>query len=116
MEYTKQATVYVVQDFGTKNISGALRFGQIKVLLPPNRQIVLSSAPTVARLREGLNGFSDEDYLLLMGEPAAIGIACSIASHINAGKFKMLKWDRQEALYLPININLKYFGEYDEQS
>ena len=53
MEYTKQATVYVVQDFGTKNISGALRFGQIKVLLPPNRQIVLSAAPTVARLREG---------------------------------------------------------------
>ena len=75
----KQPTVYVVQDFGTKNISGARRFGEIKVLLPPNRQIVLSSAPTVSRLREGLNGFSDDDYLLLMGDPAAIGIACSIA-------------------------------------
>jgi len=51
-----------------------------------------------------------------MGDPAAIGIACSIASHVNDGKFKMLKWDRQEALYLPININLKYFGEYDGKS
>ena len=112
----QNTTVYVVQDFGTKNISGATRFGRIRTLLPPNRQIVFSSAPTVARLREGLNEFSDDDYLLLMGDPAAIGIACSIASHVNDGKFKMLKWDRQEALYLPININLKYFGEYDEQS
>ena len=50
----KQPTVYVVQDFGTKNISGARRFGEIKVLLPPNRQIVLSSAPTVSRLRLSL--------------------------------------------------------------
>ena len=40
MENTKQATVYVVQDFGTKNISGARKFGNIKVLLPPNRQTI----------------------------------------------------------------------------
>ena len=103
--------VYVIQDFGDKNLLPARKYGEIRILLPPNRQVVFSSAPTVRRLREGLKNFSDKDYLLLIGDPAAIGIATSIASENNRGRYKLLKWDRQEAEYFDINIDLRNYGE-----
>ena len=63
--------VYVIQDFGTWNLTPAMEFGKIKVLLPARRQIIFSSAPTVNRLREQLREITDDDYLLLSGDPAA---------------------------------------------
>ena len=45
--------VYVIQDFGDKNLVPARKYGKVRVLLPPNRQVVFSSAPTVqVRRRE----------------------------------------------------------------
>lgn len=108
-------TVYVVQDPGTRNISSASKYGDIKVLLPENRQIIYSSAPTVNRLRDGLKSYSDQDFLLLIGDPAAIGVATSIVSDINNGRYNLLKWDRQESMYIPIRINIKNFGNYQDE-
>ena len=54
-----------------------------------------------------------QDYLLLTGDPAIIGVACSIVSDITNGKFNLLKWDKQERKYYPIEINLYEKGEVD---
>ena len=53
-------------------------------------------------------------YLLLSGDPSVIGIACSIVSDINSGKFNLLKWDRQEQMYYPLEINLHEKGKIDD--
>ena len=106
--------VYVIQDFGTWNLTPAMEFGKIKVLLPARRQIIFSSAPTVNRLREQLREITDDDYLLLSGDPAAIGVASAIVSEYLNGKLNLLKWEKQERLYYPININLKNYGDIDE--
>ena len=105
--------VYVIQDVpGTRegrpkiNIIGASQFGELKVLLPENSQIILSSGPLVFKLRKLLANFKEEDYLLLTGDPAIIGVACSIVSDITNGKYKLLKWDKQERRYYPIEIDL----------
>ena len=55
-----------------------------------------------------------EDYLLLIGDPAAIGVACSIAAYFNRGRFNILKWDRQEGIYYPVEIDLHQKGELDD--
>jgi hypothetical protein len=47
----------------------------------------------------------------LTGDPAIIGVACSIVSDITNGKYKLLKWDKQERTYYPIEINLYEKGE-----
>ena len=104
-------TVFVVQEGPGRNILGARKYGDLKVLLPPNVNIVLSPAPTVRRLKENLKGFGSEDYLLLMGDPAAIGLACVIAAEINVGKFSLLKWDRIEKDYYPVHIDIHQKGE-----
>ena len=61
-----------------------------------------------------LKDFRPEDYLLLIGDPALIGVACSIVSDITNGKYNLLKWDRQERKYYPIKINLYEKGEINE--
>ena len=65
-------------------------------------------------MRKGLKDFGEKDFLLLTGDPAIIGVACSIVSDITSGKYKLLKWDKQERKYYPIEINLYERGEIDE--
>lgn len=98
-------TVYVVQEVHGINILSANKFGELELLLPAG-QITLSAGPTVNRLRKGLKDFNDEDYLLLIGDPAAIGIATAVALDMNRGQAKLLKWDRQEKQYFPITVNI----------
>ena len=119
MQFTSQTKignkdiVYVIQDIpGTKigapkiNIIGATQYGQLKVLLPENSQIILSPAYVISTLRQKLKDYKSQDYLLLTGDPAIIGVACSIVSDITNGKYKLLKWDKQERRYYPVEIDL----------
>jgi len=118
MEYSEiksdhTPVVYVIQDVpGTRegrpkiNIIGASEFGRLKVLLPENAQIILSAGPLVFKLKKLLTNYKSKDYLLLTGDPAIIGVACSIVSDITTGKYRLLKWDKQERRYYPIEIDL----------
>jgi hypothetical protein len=117
----KENTVYVIQEIpGTRdgkpriNIMGAADYGSLKFLLPELSQIIFSPGPLIFKLRKALKNYTREDYLLLTGDPAIIGVACSIVSDITNGKYKLLKWDKQEKKYYPITINLYEKGELDE--
>ena len=114
-------TVYVIQEIaGTGegrpkiNIMGAAEFGTFKFLLPELSQIIFSPGPLIFKLRKGLQNYRPSDFLLLTGDPAIIGVACSIVSDITNGKYQLLKWDKQERKYYPIEINLHEKGERDE--
>ena len=116
--------VYVIQEIaGTKagkpkiNIIGASNYsssGKFHFLLSEFSQMIFSPGPLIYKLRQGLKNFTSDDYLLLTGDPAIIGVACSIVSDITGGKFKLLKWDKQERKYYPIEINLYEKGEIND--
>ena len=114
LKYTDEnSIVYVIQDVpGSKigapkiNIIGATQFGQLKVLLPENSQIILSPNYVITTLRKMLKDYTSKDYLLLTGDPAIIGVACSIVSDTTNGKYNLLKWDKQERRYYPVEIDL----------
>ena len=113
--------VYIIQEIaGTRdgrpkiNIMGAAEYGTFKFLLPELSQIIFSPGPLIFKLRKGLQNYSQQDFLLLTGDPAIIGVACSIVSDITNGKYKLLKWDKQERKYYPIEINLHEKGEINE--
>ena len=115
------STVYVIQEIaGTRagnpkiNIMGAANYGRFKFLLPEFSQIIFSPGPLIYKLRQGLKEYKSKDYLLLTGDPAIIGVACSIVSDITGGKFNLLKWDKQERKYYPIEINLYERGEIND--
>ena len=119
-----ESRVFVIQEIaGTKagkpkiNIMGASSYsssGKFIFLLPEFSQIIFSPGPLVYKLRQGLKDYTPNDYLLLTGDPAIIGVACSIVSDITNGKYNLLKWDKQERKYYPIEINLYEKGEVDD--
>ena len=113
--------VYLVQDVpGTQagtpkiNIIGATKYGEVRSLLPELSQIIFSPGPLIFKLRKLLKDYKPTDYVLLTGDPAIIGVACSIISELTNGKFNLLKWDKQEKRYYPIEINLYEKGEINE--
>jgi hypothetical protein len=122
-EENKLPIVYVIQEIaGTKdgkpkiNILGAAEYGTFKFLLPELSQMIFSPGPLIFKLRKGLRDYTTKDNLLLTGDPAIIGVACSIVANITNGKFNLLKWDKQERKYYPIHINLFEKGEVDESN
>ena len=106
-------TVYVVQEIaGTRdgrpkfNIMGAAEYGDLKFLLDERSQMIFSPVPLIFKLKNLVKDFKPTDYLLLTGDPAIIGVVCSLVSDTTNGRYNLLKWDRQEKRYYPIEINL----------
>ena len=113
--------VYIIQEIpGTSegrpkiNILGAKEYGDFVFLLPELSQIIFSPGPLIFKLRTLLKNYTLKDYLLLTWDPAIIGVACSIVSDITNGKYKLLKWDKQERKYYYIEINLHEKGNIDD--
>ena len=100
------AKVYIpqVMDY---NVRSAEKFGDLKVMLPDNKQIILSSTPITFKLKQQMKDFCDDDYLLLIGDPAIIAVCGAIAAQNNRGKFKVLKWDRNDKRYYDLEIDLR---------
>ena len=121
IKHNYKPIVYVLQELpGTKagtpkiNIMSASKYGEFKFLLPEFSQIIFSPGPLIFKLRNLLKDYTLQDYLLLTGDPAIIGVACSIVSDMTNGKYSLLKWDKQDRIYYPIKINLHEKGEVNE--
>jgi|TARA_S200000501_G_C20470579_1_gene589236 hypothetical protein len=118
----RKPIVHILQELpGTKagapkiNIMSASKYGEFKFLLPEFSQIIFSPGPLIFKLRNLLKDYTPHDYLLLTGDPAIIGVACSIVADTTNGKFNLLKWDKQDRMYYPIKINLHEKGKVDNE-
>ncbi len=103
-------TVYVVQEprairGKVVDILGAMDFGSLETLL--SKDVNVLDGTFVAReIFNKLRHITPEDYVLPIGDPAAIAIVCAIASKKTKGRFNILKWDRREMRYYPVTVNL----------
>ena len=107
--------VYVIQENSKFNIISARQYGELVPIFEEGKQIMLSPAPAIRKLKVKLKDFSDEDFLLLIGDPSMIGLACAVASDMNRGKFKVLKYDRRTYEYYDIAIDIHERNKKDEQ-
>lgn len=83
------------------SISKAEKWGEIFYLLSPsahpfNPDLVLGD------MHEKLSGFSDDDYLLLIGNPGLIGMSTAIAAYYNQGSVKFLQWSGRHNEYIEV--------------
>jgi hypothetical protein len=101
-------TVYVTQELKGRDLSGALSFGELEVLVRANVAITDESIEEIIEdMYNTLDNFNPKkDYLLLSGDPVIIGIAfMALAFHWDeGGAFRILRWDRIEERYIPIKI------------
>ena len=102
-----QPTVYIVQKPDEKkNIISAQDFGELKFILPEKTNLMWKPQETISIIKDELRFFNDNDYLLLIGDPAVIGICTAVAAEYNCGRIKFLKWDNREWKYYPVKVEL----------
>lgn len=107
------STVWVTQEKARKvagewvpefDLSPAAKFGKVEVLSPPGSSF-FSPVPTIRMLKQKLEAFKDDDYLLPVGDPAIMVAAAMIAGEKNGGRVKILKWDRFQGEYIPVQLD-----------
>lgn len=86
------------------NMAPAREYGDLVILLP-TQHTLLAPVPTVRALREKLKNFTDEDYILLVGDPVLMATVAMVASDLNKGRVNYLKWDRRLRRYYSITVD-----------
>ena len=103
--------VYVVQQPAPNiNILSASEFGYLVICLPNRDQAILSTAPYVQKMKKNLQDFRKQDYLLAVGDPVIIGISTAAVSEVTTGQFNILKWDKREFRYYPLEVDMYQKG------
>ena len=103
--------VYVIQQPAPNiNILSASDFGYLVICLPNRDQAILSTAPYVQKMKKHLQDLRKHDYLLAVGDPVIIGISTAAVSEVTAGQFNMLKWDKREYRYYPLEVDMYQKG------
>ena len=87
------------------NVEPARVFGEFRYLLSPTAS-PFNPEPIIDDLHEKLQGFADEDSILLLGNPALIGWACSIAAYYNKGRVATLQWSGKDRRYIRVVAEL----------
>jgi hypothetical protein len=87
------------------NLDHAKSFGELVVMLPPNANR-LHINPLIAALREQMKDYSDEDYVVAVGDPSLIAAVSCIAVRKTGGLLRILKWDRQSGSYISVEANV----------
>lgn len=89
----------------TVNLDPAKEYGAVEVMLPPNANR-LHTAPLIAALKDKMSEFTEDDYIVAVGDPSLIAAAACIAARKTGGSLKMLKWDRMSRNYISVEIQL----------
>lgn len=108
-----KSTVYVVCEpthnvgnatVKSMDLTPAMEYGDLQVLMQQS-QSMLAPVPTVRALKEKLRNFTDNDYILPVGDPVLISTVAMVAAEQNGGKVKFLKWDRHQRRYFVIPVD-----------
>ena len=100
------AKVYAIQEANNKNMLSATNFGELEFLLPPQTNLMFSTEKTLNIIKSGLDEFTEDDYLLLIGDPVSIGIATHYATK-KTDVVKFLTWDNREYTYFPVEVKFR---------
>ena len=99
--------VFVAQANPRVDIVSATKWGELIPLANYNDQLHLNPGRLVSLIKRKLKDFSDDDWLLAIGDPAIIGVAFAVASDVNNGRVNILKWDKIERIYYPVRISIR---------
>lgn len=87
------------------NLDPARVYGELVHLLPQGNT-TYAPAQTVRMIRDVMQDFTAQDYILPVGNPAVIGVAVAIAAQKNGGSVNVLHWDKRERAYHPLQFNI----------
>lgn len=89
----------------TVDMKPAERFGELVVCLPPDAYRI-APAPMVQAMKEQMADFTEDDYIVAIGNPTLIAAAACIAVRKTGGRLKILTWDRMTSDYTATELKL----------
>lgn len=90
------------------DFSSASQYGELEFLLRPSARPWGDMLPEIVReLHAKLSGMERGDHLLLVGNPALIGMAVAIAANYTDGSLNLLQWHGHRRCYTPLAVDLK---------
>jgi len=103
-------TVYVVQPSPGKNVTPALKYGQLVTVVDRDADPLLEMDSILKAAESKLASFKPEDdYLLLIGDPVIIAAVVAVLTN-RVWWFRVLKWDKQNSCYVVVTVD---FDEED---
>lgn len=100
------AHVFITGEAQGRNLLPAEKFGTLRLLRKRNSQVHMDPEGTVEEMDAALSLAKPGDYLLPIGDPAAIAIAAILMSDVTGGDFNVLKWDRMECRYYVVPVKI----------
>lgn len=88
------------------DLSTAEKYGELVFLLGPTAG-PFNSKSVISELKEKLEDYTPDDYLLLLGNPCLIGWAAIVANAKAGGKMNLLQWSGKEQRYVVIRSDLQ---------
>lgn len=86
-------------DFGPAGVYGELVF----VIDAESRPSIVGRT-LVNQIKEVLRDYTEDDYILPVGDPSLMTIAGAVVSKISK-KFKILQWDRRSRAYIEMEVS-----------
>jgi hypothetical protein len=83
------------------SLGDAETYGRVTPLLSPTAK-PFDPAPIIRQLQAALADYSDNDWLLLAGNPILIGWVTAIAADKNEGRIRCLQWSGRDQRYIPV--------------
>lgn len=96
--------VYLVQ-WRPLDFSSAEQYGELVRIFDERDQMYDMDAAT-RRLLQRMPNFTDDDYIVAVGHPAAIAVVTSAAAQMNGGRFKLLVWHPDTRVYYTTQVDL----------
>lgn len=97
--------VYITQAT-PHDLASATKYGELVVILKQAKDQTFAPQPVLRFMKQGLKDFTDEDFLLLVGDPIAMALAVNAAAQANNGRVKLLKWSKKHECYYPVEVDL----------
>lgn len=86
------------------DIDDAYKFGEVIELLSPTAA-PFNPPPILEELREKLQDFSDNDFILCIGNPLLLAWTYSIAADANNGRVRALQWSGKDHRYINVDVH-----------
>jgi hypothetical protein len=88
------------------DMRSAEQFGELVACVPTDADFRVPLDELIAHLEKSLFKFSEDDYLIAIGDPLLIAAAAVICSMHTDGRMRMLRWHRVEQRYIQVEFTI----------
>ena len=88
------------------DMNSATAFGDLVSCVPGDADFTTPLPQVIEMLEAALVNFSDDDYLMAIGDPTLIAAAAIICSLYTEGRMKMLRWNKRERRYIAVEFTV----------